>query len=159
MEQNQNRDFHCHVPFSYPEIESTWSTAKCRGRKSWQMILHGYLFNTLLRFSSKSKAINVFHILKSKGRDQLSQARKKLFCLVIVKTIWATFHESFLFKIESMWRCKIKEQAPQLTLLYLGMTIRSSHQRCCIRKQFLKILQDLQETPVSESFFQKFADF
>ena len=159
MEQNQNRDFHCHVPFSYPEIESTWSTAKCRGRKSWQMILHGYLFNTLLRFSSKSKAINVFHILKSKLHDHSIQARKKLFCLVIVKIIWAMFHESFLFKIESMWRCKIKEQAPQLTLLYLGMTIRSSHQRCCIRKQFLKILQDLQETPVSESFFQKFADF
>ena len=133
---------------------------KVQGKKVfWQIILRGYLCNTLLRFSSKSKAINVFHILKSKGRDQLSQARKKLFCLVIVKTIWATFHESFLFKIESMWRCKIKEQAPQLTLLYLGMTIRSSHQRCCIRKQFLKILQDLQETPVSESFFQKFADF
>ena len=133
---------------------------KVQGKKVfWQIILRGYLCNTLLRFSLKSKAINVIHILKSKGRDQLSQARKKLFCLVIVKTIWATFHESFLFKIESMWRCKIKEQAPQLTLLYLGMTIRSSHQRCCIRKQFLKILQDLQETPVWDSFFQKFADF
>ena len=54
-----------------------------------------------------------------------------------------------------MWRCKIKEQAPQVTLLYFGMTIRSSHLRCCIRKQFLKILQDPEETPVSESFFLK----
>ena len=108
---------------------------KLEGKKVvWQIILHGYLCNTLLRFSSKSKAINVFHILRSKGRDQSSQARKKLFCLVIVRIIWAAFHESFLFKIESMWRCKIKEQAPQLTLLYLGMTVRSSHQRCCIRK-------------------------
>ena len=119
----------------------------------WQMILHGYLCSTLLRFSSKLKAINVFHVLKSEERDQSSQARKKLFCLVIVKIIWATFHETFLFKIESMWRCKIKEQALQLTLLYLGMTIRSSQQRCCIRKRFLKILQDPQETPVSESIF------
>ena len=38
-------------------------------------------------FSSKSKAINIFpkHILKSKARDQSTQAMKKLFCHVIVK--------------------------------------------------------------------------
>ena len=37
-----------------------------------------------------------------------------------------------------MWRSKIKEQVPQLTLLYHGKTLRSSQQRCYIRKLFLK---------------------
>ena len=55
-----------------------------------------------------------------------------------------------MIKIESTWRCKIKEQAPQLTLLYRG---RSSHRRCCIRKVFLKILQYAQETSVLKSSF------
>ena len=46
-----------------------------------------------------------------------------------------------LIKIERTWRREIKEQAPQLTLLYHCRTVRSSHRRCCIRKQFLKILK------------------
>ena len=54
-----------------------------------------------------------------------------------------------------MWRCKIKEQAPQLTLLYHDRTVRSSHLRCYIRKQFLKYPH---ETPVLVSIFQKVAN-
>ena len=98
------------------------------------------------------------NILKSKARDQSNQAMKKLFCHVILKNDLSNVSWKFLIKIESTTRRKIKEQAPQLTLLYRGRTVRSSHRRCCIRKLFLKILQYPQETPVLESIFKKVAD-
>ena len=44
------------------------------------------------------------------------------------------------------------------TLLHRGRTARSSHQRCCIRKLFLKILYYPQEAPVLESIFKNVAD-
>ena len=92
-----------------------------------------------LSFSSKSKAINVFpkHILKSKACHQSIQARKKLFCHMILKNYLSNVLCKFLIKIESMW-CKIKEQTPQLTLLYCGRTVRGSHQSCSIKKYFLE---------------------
>ena len=34
------------------------------------------------------------------------------------------------------WKIQIPKQGPQLTLLYRGRSVRSSHQRCCIRKLF-----------------------
>ena len=127
----------------------------------WQVILRiGTSCTTLcLSFSSKSKAV-IFpkRILKSKACDQSNQARKKLFCHVIVKNYLSNVSWKFSIKIESTWRREIKEQAPQLTLLYRGRTVRSSHRRCCIRKLFLKILQYPQETPVLESIFKTFAD-
>ena len=43
-----------------------------------------------------------------------------------------------LIKIESTWRCRIKEQATQLTLLFCGRTIKCSHWSCCTRELFLK---------------------
>ena len=155
-EQNQNWDFHRHVfnaiffftqilPFSksYPELESTWPTAKCRGRNSFDTWYYIVTCATLcVNFSSKSKAINVFpkHIQKLKARDQSIQARKKLFCHMIIKNYLCNFSRKFLIKSESTWMREIKEQV-QLTLLYLGRTTRSSYRRCCIRKLFLKILQ------------------
>ena len=53
-------------------------------------------------FSSKSKATNVFpkHISKSKARDQSIQARKKLFCHVIVKNYLCNVLCKFLIRIE-----------------------------------------------------------
>ena len=51
------------LPFSksYPEIESTWPTAKCRGRKSFDTWYYIVTCATLcVSFSSKSKAINIF---------------------------------------------------------------------------------------------------
>ena len=134
---------HDNLPFSksYPEIESTWPTEKCRGRKSFDTL---YYIVTCARlcasFSSKSKAI-VFqkHILKSKTRDQSIQARKNLYCPVIVKNYLCNVSRKFLIKIESTWRRGIQEQALQLTLLYCGSTVRSSHRRFCIRKLFLKL--------------------
>ena len=60
-------------PNHIPEIESTWPTAKSRGRKSFDTLYYVVTCTTLcVGFSLKSKAINGFskHVLKSKARDQ-----------------------------------------------------------------------------------------
>ena len=135
MEQNLNRKFHHHAPFSksYPETESTRPTAKCRGRNSfdtWYYIVTLCKFCVMLcvSFSLKSKAINVFpkHILKSKAGDQSNHARNKLFCQVMVKKYLSNVLLKILNKIKSTWRREIKEQAPQLTLLYRSGTVRTA---------------------------------
>ena len=111
-EQNQNWDFHRHVfnaiffftqilPFSksYPELESTWPTAKCRGRNSFDTWYYIVTCATLcVNFSSKLKTINIFpkHILKSKA--------KKLTCHVIPKNYLSNVSWKFLIKIESTWK-------------------------------------------------------
>ena len=123
------------LPFSksYPEIEILWPTAKCRGRKSFDTRYYIVLCATFcVSFSSKSKTTNVFpkHIRKSKARDQSIQARKKLFCHVIVKNYLCNVSCEFLIKIESTWRRDTKEQTPWMTLLYYNRTVRSSHRRC-----------------------------
>ena len=87
--------------------------------------------------------------------NQSIHARKKLFCHVIVKNYLCKVLCKSLHKIESTWRREIKEQPHQLTFLYCGETIRSSHRRCSIKKLFLKILQYPLETPVLESLFKK----
>ena len=135
-EQNQNWDFHCSVPVSksYPEIESTWPTANCRGRKPFETWYYIVTCATLcISFSSKSKAINVFpkQYRRSKARDQSIQASKKMFCQVIVKNYLCNVLWKFLIK------SKIKEQVPQRFFHYRGRTDRSSHQSRCIRKLFL----------------------
>ena len=58
-----------------------------------------------------------------------------------------------------MWRHEIKEQVPQLALLYYGRTVRSSHQWCCIKKLFLKILKYSQEATVLSLFLKNFQAF
>ena len=139
MEQNQNgiikiRIFtaifliqhfclHCFLPFSksYPEIDSTWSTAKCRRRMSFDTrYCIVYLCNALCEFSLKSKSTNFFpkHNLKSKARYQSIQARKKLLCHVIVNNCLFNVFCKFLIKIESTWRREIKEQTGDLTALW-----------------------------------------
>ena len=134
---------------------------KGRGRKSFGTWYYIVTCATLcLSFWSKSKAINVFpkHILKSKACDQSNQARKKLICHVIVKNYSSNVSWKFLIKIESTRRRESKKQTPQLTLLYRGRTVISSHWRCGMRKLFLEILQYPQETPVLEAIFKNFAD-
>ena len=148
---------HSILPFSksYPQIESTWPTAKCRGRKSFDTWYYIVTCATLcVSFSSKSKAINVFpkHILKLKAHYQSIQVRKKLFCHVIIKNYFWNVSWKFLIKSESTWRRVIQQQAPQLTLLYYSRTVRSSHRMCCIRKQYP------QGTPVLGSIFKKVGD-
>ena len=56
-----------------------------------------------------------------------------------------------------MWRREIKEQTPEVTLLYYGRAVRSSHRRCTIKKLLLKISQYPQEKPVLQSLFKKVA--
>ena len=92
-------------------------------------------------FSLKSKGTNVFrkkHILKSRACDQSIEASTKLFFQVIVENYLCKVLCKFLIKIESTWRREIKEQTPQLTLLYCGGTVRNSHRRCFIKKLLLK---------------------
>ena len=134
------------VPFSksYPEIESTWSTASAG---FWHITYYIAICATLcVSFWSKSKATDVFpkNILKSKARDKSIQARKKWYCHVTVKNYFCYVLWKFLIKIESTWRREIKEQAPQLTLFYCGRTARSSHRRWSIKKAVLKNFKGLQ---------------
>ena len=131
------------LPFSKSclEIGSPWPTAKCRRKKSFDTWYYIAICATLcVSFWSKLKATNVFpkHILKSKARDQPIQARKKLFCHVILKNYLCNVLCRFLIKIESTWRREIKEQAPQVTLLYCGGAVRSSHRMCTIKKTAFK---------------------
>ena len=140
------------IPWSWKPLMNR----KVQGKKVfWHMKLYSSLCNISVSFSSKLKATNVVpkHILKSKARDESIQARKKLFCLVIVKNYLCNILWEFLIKIKSLWRSQIKEQTSQLTLLYCDSTVRSSHWRCSIRKLFLKILQYPQQTPALESIF------
>ena len=65
--------------------------------------------------------------------NQFKQGQK-LFCPVIVNNYLCNFLCKFMIKVKSTWRCKIKDQTLQMTLLYCGRTVRSSHQRCSIKK-------------------------
>ena len=74
---------------------------------------------------------------------------------MILKNYLCNSLYKFLIKFESMSRHQIKEQTPQLTLLYCGRTVRSSHWRFSIKELILKNSHYPQETPVLESLFRK----
>ena len=57
--------------------------------------------------------------------------------MIVKNYLWNVLCKS-LIKIESTRRCEIKEQAPQLALLYCGRTVRGSHRRCYIKNDVLK---------------------
>ena len=78
------------------------------------------------------------NILKSKACDKSIQVRTKLFCHMIIKNYLCNVLCKCLIKFESMWRYEIKEQTRQMTLLYYGWTVRSSHRMFSIKKLFLK---------------------
>ena len=109
------------------------------------VILHSYLGNALCTFFIKIEGSWCFSNKFWNQRHVTNQFTQRN---CFVNASW-----KFLIKIESRWRREIKEQAPQLTLLYHGRTVRSSHRRCCISKLFLKILQYPQETTVLETIF------
>ena len=93
---------------SYSEIETTLLTAKCRGRKSFDTWYHIVTFATLgVRFSSKSKGIIFFP-----KRDQSIQARKKLFCHVIVKNYLCNVWWTFWSKSKACGGVKLKNRHP-----------------------------------------------
>ena len=77
---------------------------------------------------------SVRNVYKPKIKCFSIQARKKSFCRVIVRNY---LYNEFAFK-QSTWRGKIKEQTPQLVLLYCGRTVKTSHRRCSIKKAVLK---------------------
>ena len=67
---------------------------------------------------------------------------------------------SFRSKSKAHGHTKLQNKTPQLTLLYYGRTVRSSHYwRCSIMKPFLKILQYPQQTTVLKSIFKKLQNF
>ena len=128
---------------------------KAEQNQNWNF--HRHVFNAIFLFTQHS---SVFQIIPWNWK-QLTNCKvqgKKVFWHVILHSYLCNALFKFLIKIESTRRREIKKQAPQLTLLYRGRTVRSSHRRCCIRKLFLKILQYPQETPVLESIFKKVAD-
>ena len=122
------------IPWNWKHL----TKRKVRGKRVfWHVILHSYLCNALYKFFIKIKS-NCFSktyseiertwpINSSKENIVLSRDSKELFVQRIAKVS------------ESTWIREIKEQAPQVTLMYRGRTIRSSHQRCCIKKLFSKI--------------------
>ena len=57
---------------------------------------------------------------------------------MIVKNCLCNVLHKCLIKMKSTWRHRIKEQTPQLTLLYFARTFGSSHWRCSINKPVLK---------------------
>ena len=118
---------------SYPEIESTWPTAKCRRIKSfnsWYYIVTCAMF--CVSFSSKSKAINVFpKHSEIKSMWPINSSKEEMILSCEVKN----YLSNVLWKFCEI--CEIKEQAPQLTLQYRGRTVGGSHQRWCIRNLFL----------------------
>ena len=79
---------------------------------------------------------------------------KRLYCHVTVKIYWCNVLCKFLIKIESTRKRKIKEQAPQLTLLWWDFQKQPT--KVFYKKNlFLKISQYLQETSVLEFLFKK----
>ena len=130
MEQNQNgiikiRIFtaifliqhfclHCFLPFSksYPEIDSTWSTAKCRRRMSFDTrYCIVYLCNALCEFSLNRNQLIFFQNIIWNRRHVINQFKQGRNCLFNVFC-------KFLIKIESTWRREIKEQTGDLTALW-----------------------------------------
>ena len=135
---------HSSISESYPKLDEPQSA----GEETLLTIDITFVICATLyvSFSSKSKATNVFpkHILKSKARDKLIQARKN----------FSTFCVSFSSSSEA--REGVKSNA-YLTSLYCGSTVRSSHQRFSLKKLFLKSLQYPQESPLLKSLFKNVA--
>ena len=114
---------------------------KVQGKKVfWHVILHSYLCNALRKFFVKvesnwcfskiySEIKSTWPINSRKEEIVLSCDSKELFVHRFVKV----FDQNQIHVGR-----EIKEQAPQLTLLYRNRAVRSSHRRCCMRKLFLK---------------------
>ena len=143
------------LPFSksYPEIESLWSTAKYRGRKSfdtWYYVILHILRDIFIKIESNYFFSKTYSEI---GSTWSINSSNEEIVLSRVKNYLCNVSREFLIKIESTCRRQIKEQISQLTLLHYGRTVRSSHRRCSIRKLFLKISQYPQKKPVLVSIF------
>ena len=88
---------------SYPEIESTWPTAKCRGRKSfdtWYYIVTCAML--CVSFSSKSKAINVFP--KHSEIESLWPINSRKEEIVLSRDIKEFFVQRFMKVFDQNWK-------------------------------------------------------
>ena len=134
-------------------ISWNWKhTAKCSLRKPFDTWYYIAICATLyLSFSSKSKATNVFpkHILKSKVRDQSIQARKKLFCHVMVKDYLCNVLCKVFIKIE---RTRMRKTMKHPRWHYCTMIGLSEAATKAVLKAFVI---SSQETLVLESLFKK----
>ena len=141
VKQNQNRNFH-HV-FNTIFLFTLHSSVFQIIPWNWKHLTNYIVTCAILCviFLLKSKAINIFQKYSEIESTWPINLRKKLFSHMIIKNYLCNILWKFLIKSESVWRQEIKEQAPQLTLLYCGRAARSSHQRCWIKKLFLKFLQ------------------
>ena len=87
--------------------------------------------------------------------DQSIQSRQTLFCHVIVNSYLCNVLCKILIIMRNQ-RAKIKEQTPQLTLLYQGRIFGSSHWSCSVKKQLIKNSPlSTGNTCVEVSFFKK----
>ena len=101
--------------------------------------LHGiFLFSKSCPEIDQPQSAGKENILKSKAHDKSIQARKQLFCHVILKNYFCNVLCKFLIKFQSTRRREVKEQTPQLTLLYCGRVARSSRRSFSIKKAVLK---------------------
>ena len=107
------------LPFSksYPETESTWPTAKCRGRMYFDTWYCTVICATLdIKIGSTYIFWNWKHIpkdiLKSKVRDQSIKATKKLFYHVIIKNYLYNVSWRFLIKTNARRGVKSKNRHP-----------------------------------------------
>ena len=136
------------IPWNWKHL----ANHKVQGRKVfWHVTLHSYLCNSLCKFFIKIK-LKCFSKTYSRIESTWSiNASKEE--IILLRDSKELFVQRFLKVFDQNWKREIKEEAPQLTLLYRGRAVRSSHRRCRIRKLFLKVLQYPQETPVLESIF------
>ena len=107
------------LPFSksYPEIESTRATAKCRGRKSFDTWHYIVTCATTLcvSFSSKSKAFNVFqNIFWNQKHVTINSSKEEITCHVIV--FCAAFPKIFWSKLKARGGVNLKNR--HLSWLY-----------------------------------------
>ena len=68
----------------------------------------------------------------------INSARKKLFCIVIVKNYLCNISHEFFYQTRKQVEAWNQRTNNTADFTYCGTTVRSSHRRCSIKKMFLK---------------------
>ena len=108
-------------------------------------------------FSLKWKATNVFlkHILKLKAYDQTIQARKKLFCCMIVKNYSCNVLCKFLIKMKPRGEAKSNNRHPSwLYCAVVGLLEAVNEESCSYKFHNIQ-----RKKPVLRSLFNKVEGF
>ena len=136
------------------------TNCKVQGKKFfWHMILHSYLCHTLCNFLIKIKSNSCFSKTYSEIERMWSINSSKE--IVLSRDSKELFVQRFMKVFGQNWKHvhKIKEQPPQLNLLYRDRTVKSKHWRSCKRKLFLKICNIHRKHLCWSLFQKKVADF